>query len=46
MLELNREEKVTLIVVTHARELASRMGRVLQLRDGRLQPLNQHGTKA
>src|SRR5690348_13681080 len=29
--ELNREERVTLIVVTHARELAQRMGRVFEL---------------
>jgi len=36
LLELNREEGVTLIVVTHALELARRMGRVLELKDGRL----------
>jgi ABC-type lipoprotein export system ATPase subunit len=36
--ELNREENVTLIVVTHARELANRMQRVMQLTDGRLAP--------
>lgn len=36
LVELNREEAVTLIVVTHSRELAQRMGRVLELRDGRL----------
>jgi ABC-type lipoprotein export system ATPase subunit len=36
LLELNREESVTLIVVTHSRELAQRMGRVLELKDGRL----------
>ena len=36
LLELNREEGVTLVVVTHALELAQRMGRVLELRDGRL----------
>jgi ABC-type lipoprotein export system ATPase subunit len=36
LLDLNREEGVTLIVVTHARDLAQRMGRVLELRDGRL----------
>ena len=36
LVELNREEGVTLIVVTHAGELAGRMGRVLELRDGRL----------
>ena len=34
LLDLNREEGVTLIVVTHALELARRMGRVLELRDG------------
>ncbi|MGA2866705.1 MAG: ABC transporter ATP-binding protein [Verrucomicrobiota bacterium] len=34
--ELNREEGVTLIVVTHAPELAARMGRVLELKNGRL----------
>jgi ABC-type lipoprotein export system ATPase subunit len=38
LLDLNREEGVTLIVVTHARDLAQRMGRVLELRDGRLVP--------
>jgi len=38
LLDLNREEGVTLIVVTHARELAQRMGRVLELKDGRLVP--------
>ena len=32
--ELNKEENLALIVVTHTRELASRMDRVLQLRDG------------
>jgi predicted ABC-type transport system involved in lysophospholipase L1 biosynthesis ATPase subunit len=39
LLELNREEGVTLIVVTHARDLAQRMGRVLELRGGRLAPV-------
>jgi ABC-type lipoprotein export system ATPase subunit len=38
LVELNREEGVTLIVVTHARELAQRMNRVLVLQDGRLIP--------
>jgi predicted ABC-type transport system involved in lysophospholipase L1 biosynthesis ATPase subunit len=38
LLELNREEGVTLIVVTHALDLARRMGRVLELKDGRLAP--------
>ncbi len=36
LLELNRENGVTLIVVTHALGLAERMGRVLELKDGRL----------
>ena len=36
LVELNREEGVTLIVVTHARELAQRMNRVMELKDGRL----------
>jgi ABC-type lipoprotein export system ATPase subunit len=36
LVELNREENVTLVVVTHALDLAHRMGRVLELRDGQL----------
>jgi lipoprotein-releasing system ATP-binding protein len=36
LVELNREEGVTLILVTHALDLAKRMGRVLELVDGRL----------
>jgi ABC-type lipoprotein export system ATPase subunit len=36
LVDLNREEGVTLIVVTHAPELAQRMGRVMELRDGTL----------
>jgi lipoprotein-releasing system ATP-binding protein len=36
LVELNREEGVTLIVVTHALDLARRMGRVLELTDGKL----------
>ena len=38
LLDLNREEGVTLIVVTHAQDLAQRMARVQELRDGRLVP--------
>jgi ABC-type lipoprotein export system ATPase subunit len=38
LLDLNREEGVTLIVVTHAPELARRMGRVLALKEGHLVP--------
>ena len=36
LIELNKEEGVTLIVVTHAMDLAKRMGRVLRLDDGKL----------
>lgn len=36
LVELNQEEGVTLIIVTHASELAQKMGRVLALKDGRL----------
>ncbi len=36
LVELNREEGVTLILVTHALGLAGKMGRVLELRDGAL----------
>jgi lipoprotein-releasing system ATP-binding protein len=36
LVDLNREEGVTLIVVTHSRQLAQRMGRVLELKDGKL----------
>src|SRR3989449_5395248 len=38
LLELNREEGVALIVVTHALELARLMGKMSQLKDGRLMP--------
>ena len=34
LLELNHEEGVSLIAVTHARELAQRMTRVLELKEG------------
>jgi len=34
--ELNREQGVTLVVVTHSDDLASRMERVLRMQDGRL----------
>jgi len=36
LVELNREEKVTLLVVTHSESLASKMGRTLRLTEGRL----------
>lgn len=36
LVELNESENTTLIVVTHSEELASRMSRVLKLKDGML----------
>jgi len=36
LVELNREERVTLMLVTHAPDLAEQMARQFQLRDGRL----------
>ena len=36
LVELNRRQEVTLIMVTHSTTLARRMDRVLELRDGRL----------
>jgi len=36
LVELNRSEKVTLVVVTHSLNLAERMGRVMELSDGLL----------
>ena len=36
LVELNQEESVTLIVVTHALDLAKRMAKVLELQDGKL----------
>jgi len=41
--ELNREEDLALVVVTHAMALARRMGRVLELRDGHLEPAEADG---
>ncbi|TAN36007.1 MAG: ABC transporter ATP-binding protein [Verrucomicrobia bacterium] len=36
LLELNREEGVALVLVTHSRELAARLPRILELRNGKL----------
>jgi ABC-type lipoprotein export system ATPase subunit len=40
LLELNREENLTLILVTHSMRLAEQMGRVLRLESGNLKPEN------
>lgn len=46
LIELNREEDVTLIVVTHALDLARRMHRLFELRDGKLNPYREAADKA
>ncbi len=38
MIALNREDALTLVVVTHSQEVAAHMGRVVELRDGVLRP--------
>jgi lipoprotein-releasing system ATP-binding protein len=42
MLELNREFGASLVLVTHSVEIAKRMRRVLELRDGRLLDVSAH----
>jgi lipoprotein-releasing system ATP-binding protein len=37
LLELNREDKLTLIMVTHSQELAEKMKKIYHLRDGKLE---------
>ncbi|MDF1576344.1 MAG: ABC transporter ATP-binding protein [Bacteroidales bacterium] len=39
LLELNREDGLTLMVVTHSLELARKMGRTLEIRNGKLHQL-------
>lgn len=46
LVRLNQEEGVTLIVVTHAQDLAMRMHRAYELRDGTLQPLLSNASNA
>ena len=41
MLALNREQGTSLVLVTHARSLARRMDRVLELHDGKLRELRR-----
>jgi ABC-type lipoprotein export system ATPase subunit len=40
LLEINHEEGITLLVITHSLPLAQRLSRILELRDGRLLPLD------
>ncbi|MBI3273213.1 MAG: ABC transporter ATP-binding protein [Planctomycetes bacterium] len=46
LLELNREEGTALLVATHARDLAMRMGRVYELVEGRLRPFDAGAAEA
>ena len=41
LIELNQELGLTLITVTHSLELAHQMGRILELRDGTLHPVER-----
>src|SRR5262245_11885358 len=36
LVELNREQQVTLVLVTHSTELAARMGKIFELNEGKL----------
>jgi len=40
LLEINREDKLTLIMVTHSQEMAEKMKKIFRLRDGRLERNN------
>ena len=42
LLELHRERKTTLVLVTHSREIAGKAGRVVLLRDGRIASGGDH----
>jgi lipoprotein-releasing system ATP-binding protein len=39
LLEINREESLTLIIVTHSQEIAEKMKRILRLKDGRIEEI-------
>ncbi|MSU21273.1 MAG: ABC transporter ATP-binding protein [Pedosphaera sp.] len=45
LVELNQEEGVTMVIVTHALDLARRMDRVLELRDGSLRAYRADNTE-
>ncbi len=41
LLEINKEDKVTLLMVTHSQELAVKMDKVFRLKDGKLDLINR-----
>jgi ABC-type lipoprotein export system ATPase subunit len=40
LMEINKTDKMTLLIVTHSQELAEKMEKVFRLRDGKLNPIN------
>lgn len=46
LVEINKEQGVSLILVTHAREIAARMGRMVTLQEGKLVSSEQHAVEA
>jgi ABC-type lipoprotein export system ATPase subunit len=40
LLEINRDDKLTLIMVTHSQEMAEKMKKIFRLRDGMLEMIN------
>lgn len=43
LMEVHRERKTTLVLVTHSREIAAKAGRIVLLRDGRIAAGGSHG---
>ncbi len=41
LVDINRTQNVTLIVVTHSRQLAEHMGEMLMLTNGKLKPMTE-----
>ena len=43
LVRMNEEEQITLIIVTHSMELASKMNKIYELENGKLNPLRAQG---